>query len=83
MGGCAVNDKDVPFLDKRFLGIDDMGGMTMQNDNEFGEINMVMHVHVLFVSAVLNKELKLLIPRKPIQMYASHSATSQVYQTVT
>lgn len=38
-----------------------MSGMTMQHDHEFGEINMVMHVHILLVPAVLNKELKLLI----------------------
>ncbi len=73
MSGRAIDDEYVPFLDERGLRVKDMRSVSVQHDDEFGEIRMIVQVHVFVVPAVLNEERELFIGRKPIQIYGEQT----------
>ena len=68
MEGVPVNDKYVAFLNVEGFGIDNMRSVSIQHNHELGEFKMLVESSILIVSTVLNKERKLLIVGKPIQV---------------
>lgn len=68
MEGFAIDDKYISFLNKRGFVMDNMRCVPIQHNHELGEVEMLMQVKVLVMSAILNEERKLLILREPFQI---------------
>ncbi|MOA23941.1 hypothetical protein D3C78_1445950 [compost metagenome] len=64
----AIDNKNIALLNEIRLVIDEMSGVTVQDDDKLGEVIMLVQIHVFIMSAVLDKEWKLLVLRKPVQI---------------